>query len=125
MNDKAVWSQSASYAGMWHSNPPSLLPQREVSKLQKKGGGGKGGGWCMQVFNNKCSDLSPGSQPISLRQAGGKARGRKIWDFPKATCNSPDSEGSERSRLWGSSTCWVGAAERAPWGLTPARVGRF
>lgn len=37
MNDKAVWSQSASYACMWYSNPPSLLPQREVSKLQKKG----------------------------------------------------------------------------------------
>lgn len=44
MNDKAVWSQSASYAGMWHSNPPSLLPQREVSKLQKKGREGERGG---------------------------------------------------------------------------------
>jgi len=48
MNDKAVWSQSASYACMWHSNPPSLLPQREVSKLQKKKGGRLGGA-CMRA----------------------------------------------------------------------------
>lgn len=72
MNDKAVWSQSASYACMWYSNPPSLLPQREVSKLQKKGKKGVGR-WCVQVFNNKPWDLPQSSHRVSLLQCGGKA----------------------------------------------------
>lgn len=68
MNDKAVWSQSASYACMWYSNPPSLLPQREVSKLQKKGGEGKKkkGYVCVQIFKTKPSNLLQSSHKVFL-----------------------------------------------------------
>lgn len=91
MNDKAVWSQSASYAGMWHSNPPSLLPQREVSKLQKKGReekGGGGDGACKFLTTNAVTCLQVPTQfpcaRLGERHVGGKIRG-----FPRATCNSP------------------------------------
>lgn len=68
MNDKAVWSQSASYACMWYSNPPSLLPQREVSKLQKKRGGRKKkkGYVCVQIFKTKPSNLLQSSHKVFL-----------------------------------------------------------
>lgn len=84
MNDKAVWSQSASYAGMWHSNPPSLLPQREVSKLQKKGGERVGGGACKFLTTNAVTCLQVPSR-FPCARLGERHVGGKIWDFPKAT----------------------------------------
>lgn len=92
MNDKAVWSQSASYACMWYSNPPSLLPQREVSKLQKKGGKKKRGVVCVQVFNNKPSDSPPTSHQVSLLQSGGKAHViQNKWGSPPESAAKPTS----------------------------------
>lgn len=90
MNDKAVWSQSASYACMWYSNPPSLLPQREVSKLHKKRGGG--GCACRFLTTNPvtrlkvptrfpCSDLG---ERHALMQRGGKNGG-----FPQSRLQNP------------------------------------
>lgn len=89
MNDKAVWSQSASYACMRHSNPPSLLPQREVSKLQKKGEK-KGGVVCVQVFNNKPSALPQTSHQVSLLRSGKRhVQHRKTGVFPQNGLQTP------------------------------------
>lgn len=125
MNDKAVWSQSASYAGMWHSNPPSLLPQREVSKLQKiKGKKRGGGGACKFLTTNPV--LASRFPPRFPAPGWGKGTWEGKSGVPPEPPATPlDREGRERSRLWGSSMRWVGVAVRAPWGLTPARVGRF
>lgn len=63
---------------------PAFCHKERFLSYKKRGerGGGWGVGWCTQVFNNKCSDLPPGSHPNSLCQAGGKACGRENREFP-------------------------------------------
>lgn len=109
MNDKAVWSQSASYACMWYSNPPSLLPQREVSKLQKKRGGRKKkkGYVCVQIFKTKPSNLLQSSHKVFLpgfvevkKKAHVNPKGRKKVGAAKKKHPLVVSKGVYQCVLW-------------------------
>lgn len=103
MNDKAVWSQSASYACMWYSNPPSLLPQREVSKLQKKG--------CVcacRFLKTKpatCLKVPTRLPCLNLGEeahVNSKGRKKKIGVFSRAGCKKSPliSKEAQQTQLW-------------------------